>query len=190
MARSPEVTRYYLECPPDDTVDNWPHERIWDELRERLHARDATPLIEGTVIEKRVLAMHNYVVEPMAHGRLYLAGDAAHLLAPIAAKGMNLALHDAFLLADALTAHYGRGGGAGLYGYEDNSGLTGYSEAALRLVWQYQEFTQWFSDVMHGPSSGDPYRAGVAVARLRRMTGSPAAAASVAGLYIGQDADY
>ena len=95
--------------------------------------------------------MHNYVMEPMAYGRLYLAGDAAHLTAPIAAKGMNLALHDAFLLGDALVAYLTKG---------DDSDLNGYSEACLRRVWQYQEFSQWLSEMLHGASSGDPFRAG------------------------------
>lgn len=180
MARSPQVTRYYLECPPGDDPGNWPHERVWSELRLRLAADGAVPLTEGRLIERRVLGMHNYVVEPMSYGRLHLAGDAAHLAAPIAAKGMNLALHDALLLGDALVAHCARG---------DSGGLRDYSAASLRRVWQYQEFSQWLSEVMHGASSGDPFRAGVAMARLRRIFGSPAAAAAFAELYIGKDID-
>ncbi|MGW8376261.1 4-hydroxybenzoate 3-monooxygenase [Streptomyces sp. ODS28] len=181
MARSPQVTRYYLECGRDDTPEDWPHERVWAELRKRLDAKDALPLTEGPLIEKRVLGMHNYVVEPLSYGRLHLAGEAGHLLAPIAAKGMNLALHNAMLLGEALTAHYEHG---------DDTGLAGYSDACLRRVWQYQEFTEWLSALLHGPSSGDPYRAGLARARLRRMTGSEAAGVSAAGLYIGSDAEH
>ncbi|MEV7139942.1 4-hydroxybenzoate 3-monooxygenase [Streptomyces tauricus] len=181
MARSPQVTRYYLECPPGDDPENWSHDRVWSELHERLTADGAPPLVEGELIEKRVLAMHNYVVEPMAYGRLYLVGDAAHLLAPIGAKGMNLAIHDALLLGDALVAHYGTG---------DDSGLRDYSRRCLRRVWQYQEFSQWLSEVYHGVSSGDPFRAGVARARLRRTLGSPAAAAGFAELFLGKDTDY
>jgi p-hydroxybenzoate 3-monooxygenase len=176
MARSPQVTRYYLECPPGDDPDNWPHERVWSELHERLSVAGAPPLTEGQLIEKRVLDMHNYVVQPMTFGRLFLAGDAAHLVAPIAAKGMNLALHDALLLADALVAYYRTG---------DVSGLRGYSAACLRRVWEYQEFSEWFAELLHGPSSGDPFRAGNATARLRRLLDSPAAAASFAESYIG-----
>ncbi|MFI1441449.1 4-hydroxybenzoate 3-monooxygenase [Streptomyces fructofermentans] len=181
MARSPQVTRYYLECPPDDDPRNWPDGRVWSELRTRLSADGARPLTEGPLIEKRVLNMHNYVVEPMSYGRLHLAGDAAHLLAPIGAKGMNLAIHDALLLADALVAHAGKG---------DGSGLAGYSEACLRRVWQYQEFSQWLAEVYHGTSSGDPFRAGVALARLRRTLASPAAAAGFAELFLGKDTDF
>ncbi|MFI0713466.1 4-hydroxybenzoate 3-monooxygenase [Streptomyces inhibens] len=179
MARSPQVTRYYLEVAPGEDAENWSHARVWDELRIRLAAAGAPPLTEGPLIEKVVLGMHNYVVEPMAYGRLCLAGDSAHLVAPIAAKGMNLAINDALLLADGLIAHY-KG---------DDSGLAGYSEACLRRVWQYLEFSQWLSEVMHGASSGDRFRAGTASARLRRLLGSESAAKAFAGLYIGEEAD-
>jgi p-hydroxybenzoate 3-monooxygenase len=178
MARSPEVTRYYLECPPGDDPDDWPHERVWAELQHRLAATGAPPLTEGRLIEKRVLDMHNYVVEPMAFGRLFLAGDAAHLTAPIAAKGMNLALHDAFLLGDALVAYLTKG---------DSGGLNGYSEACLGRVWEYQEFSQWLSEVYHGASSGDAYRAGTTLARLRRVFASPTAGVAFAEQYLGKD---
>ncbi|MEU1404449.1 4-hydroxybenzoate 3-monooxygenase [Streptomyces sp. NPDC005728] len=176
MARSPEVTRYYLQCPPGDDPENWPHDRVWAELRTRLGAAGAPPLAEGRLIEKRVLDMHHYVVEPLVHGRLLLAGDAGHLTAPIAAKGMNLALHDAFLLGDALVTYVTRG---------DGRGLEGYSEASLRRVWDYQEFSQWLSDIYHGVASGDPFRAGTTLARLRRLFTSPAAAAAFAEQYLG-----
>lgn len=181
MARGPEVTRYYLQCPPGDDPENWGHERVWAELRERLGAAGAPPLTEGRLIEKRVLDMHDYVVEPVASGRLFLAGDAAHLTAPIAAKGMNLALHDAFLLGDALAARLAGG---------DGSGLDGYSAACLRRVWDYQEFSQWLSDIYHGAASGDPYRAGTTTARLRRLFTSPTAAAAFAEQYLGTAARY
>ncbi|MFG2138261.1 4-hydroxybenzoate 3-monooxygenase [Streptomyces sp. NPDC048650] len=179
MARSPEVTRYYLQVAPGERAEEWSHERVWDALRTRLAAAGAPPLTEGPLIEKVVLGMHNYVVEPMSYGRLFLAGDAAHLVAPIAAKGMNLAINDALLLGDALIAHY----------QGDDRGLAGYSEACLRRVWQYLEFSQWLSDVLHGASSGDRFRAGTAAARLRRLLGSKSAAKAFAGLYIGEEAD-
>ncbi|WP_053667143.1 4-hydroxybenzoate 3-monooxygenase [Streptomyces sp. MMG1121] len=181
MPRSPEVTRFYLQCPPGDDPENWPHERVWTELRERLGAAGAPPLAEGRLIEKRVLDMHHYVVEPLVHGRLFLAGDAGHLVAPIAAKGMNLALNDAFVLGDALAAYVSLG---------DVSGLDGYSAACLRRVWDYQEFSQWLSDVYHGLASGDPFRAGTTLARLRRLFSSPAAAAAFAEQYLGSAPAY
>ncbi|MFI1203712.1 4-hydroxybenzoate 3-monooxygenase [Streptomyces sp. NPDC020883] len=179
MARSAHVTRYYLEVPAGDEVADWPDERVWAELRLRLAAEGARPLCEGPLSEKTVLAMHDYVVEPMSYGRLHLAGDAAHLLAPIAAKGMNLALNDALLLGEALIAHH-KG---------DDRGLAGYSAAGLRRVWQYLEFSQWLSELLHGASSGDRFRAGTASARLRRLLGSEAAAKAFAGLYLGEEAD-
>ncbi|MFJ5279038.1 4-hydroxybenzoate 3-monooxygenase [Streptomyces parvulus] len=176
MPRSADVTRYYLQCPPGDDPETWSHDRVWAELRERLGAAGAPPLREGRLIERRVLDMHGYVVEPVVHGRLFLAGDAAHLTAPIAAKGLNLALHDAFLLGDALAAHFTRG---------DDTGLSGYGRACLARAWDYQEFSQWLSEVYHGTASGDPYRAGAALARLRRLFDSPAAAAEFAERYLG-----
>ncbi|MEU6544935.1 4-hydroxybenzoate 3-monooxygenase [Streptomyces sp. NPDC046859] len=177
MPRSADVTRYYLQCPPGDDPENWPADRVWAELRQRLGADGAPPLVEGRLVEKRVLEMHNYVVEPMASGRLLLAGDAAHLTAPIAAKGMNLALHDAFLLGDGLVAHLTKG---------DSAGLDSYSATCLERVWDYQEFSQWLSEVYHGVSSGDPYRAGTTLARLRRVFDSPVAARAFAEQYLGQ----
>ncbi|MGJ5895634.1 4-hydroxybenzoate 3-monooxygenase [Streptomyces sp. V2] len=181
MARSPEVTRYYLQCPPGDDPDDWPPERVWAALRTRLAAAGAPSPAEGELIEKRVLDMHDYVVEPMTYGRLFLAGDAAHLIAPIAAKGLNLALHDAFLLGDALVAYLLRG---------DGRGLDGYSDACLRRVWDYQEFSQWLSEVYHGSASGDPFRAGTSFARLRRLFTSPAAATAFAEQYLGSAEHY
>ncbi|MEU8997622.1 4-hydroxybenzoate 3-monooxygenase [Streptomyces caniferus] len=179
MARSPQVTRYYLQVEPGEDAGNWPHTRVWEELQARLGAAGAPPLTEGPLIEKVVLDMHDYVVEPMAYGRVYLAGDSAHLVAPIAAKGMNLALHDALLLGEALIAHY----------QGDDSGLDGYGPACLRRVWQYLEFSQWLSYVLHGASSGDRFQAGTASARLRRLLGSQSAAQAFAGLYLGEEAD-
>ncbi|GGW11519.1 4-hydroxybenzoate 3-monooxygenase [Streptomyces capoamus] len=176
MPRSAGMTRYYLQCPPGDDPEAWTHERVWDQLQRRLSAADRPPLTEGRLLEKRVLDMHTYVVEPMVSGRLFLAGDAAHLVAPIAAKGMNLALHDAFLLGDALAAYLAKG---------DAAGLDGYSDACLRRVWDYQEFSEWLSEIYHGASHGDPYRAGTALARLRRLFTSPAAAAAFAEQYLG-----
>ncbi|MEU6307478.1 4-hydroxybenzoate 3-monooxygenase [Streptomyces chartreusis] len=177
MPRSAEVTRYYLECPPGDDPENWSEDRVWTELQQRLGANGVPPLTEGRLIEKRVLDMHNYVVEPMVFGRLFLAGDAAHLTAPIAAKGMNLALHDAFLLGDGLVAHLTKG---------DGTGLDGYSKACLNRVWDCQEFSHWLSEVYHGTSSGDPYRAGTTLARLRRIFDSPTAARAFAEQYLGR----
>jgi p-hydroxybenzoate 3-monooxygenase len=179
MARTPTVTRFYLQCPVGDTEDDWPDERVWHELHARLGVPDG-PITAGPLIEKRILDMHNYVLEPMSYGRMYLAGESAHLVAPIAAKGMNLAIHDAMRLAEAIAAHY-----AG-----DESGLDGYSAACLPRVWQYQEFSQWLSDIFHGMAGADVFTARLVEARVRRLLGSPAAARSFAEIYLGQRADF
>lgn len=181
MARTPEVTRFYLQSAAGETEADWPDDRVWQEL----HARLAVPggaITEGKLIEKRVLDMHNHVIEPMSHGRLHLAGESAHVVAPIAAKGMNLALHDALLLAEAFAAHY-RG---------DDSLLTEYSDACLRRVWQYQEFSLWLSDVFHHTAAEgeNPFLARIAEARIRRLLGSKAAAEAFAEMYIGKHADF
>jgi p-hydroxybenzoate 3-monooxygenase len=176
MARTPQVTRFYLQCPPGDDPANWGHERVWRELHARL-AVPGAPITEGRIIERQVLGMHNYVVEPMSHGRLHLAGDSAHLVAPIGAKGMNLALNDAFTLSEALTARLRDG---------DERGLAEYSARCLRRVWQYQEFSQWFADVLHGATHPDPFQARTAEARLRRLLDSPSAATAFCELYIGK----
>ncbi len=179
MSRSPEVTRYYLECQPGDDPEAWSHDRIWSELQLRLAATGADSLTEGRLLEKRVLDMHNYVVEPMQFGRLFLAGDAAHLTAPIAAKGMNLALHDAFLLGDALVDALAR---------DEENGLKSYSATCLRRVWDYQDFSRSLSEIFHGASSSDPYLVGITAARRRRLFTSPTAAAAFAEQFLGTSA--
>lgn len=182
MARSADVTRFYLQCPPGDDPANWPDERVWKELHERLGVPGA-PILDGPLLEKRVLDMHNYVTEPMSAGSLFLAGESAHLVAPIAAKGMNLALHDAFLLAEAVEADV-----AG-----DPSKLRSYSDDCLSMVWQYQEFSQWLSDIFHSSTEdppADPFRAKIAQARLRRLLGSDAVATATAEVYIGKRASF
>ncbi|MCE7002668.1 4-hydroxybenzoate 3-monooxygenase [Kibdelosporangium philippinense] len=177
MARTPTVTRYYLQCSPTDTDADWSDERVWTELHARLTVTDGK-IIEGPLIEKRVLDMHNYVLDRMSHERLFLAGESAHLVAPIGAKGMNLAVHDSLLLAEGFIAHY-----AG-----DDSTLDNYTAACLGRVWQYQEFSQWLSDIFHG--SPDPFMNELSRARLRRLLGSRKAAESFAEIYIGQRADF
>ena len=178
MARTPQVTRFYLQTTIGETEADWPDERVWQELQARLAVPDG-PIMQGPLIEKRLLDMHNYVIEPMSYGRLYLAGEAAHLVAPIAAKGMNLALHDALLLAAAIGAHY----------QGDDGPLAGYSGACLPKIWEYQEFSMWLSEIFHNTAAADnPFLARIAAARLRRLLESPAAAAAFAETYIGQQA--
>ena len=178
MARTPTVTRFYLQCPVGDTADDWPDERVWEELHARLAVPDG-PVTPGRIIEKRMLDMHNYVLEPMSRGRLYLAGESAHVVAPIAAKGMNLAIHDALRLVEGITAHY-----AG-----DEDGLAGYSDACLPRVWQYQEFSRWLAEIFHGMTGTDLFAARLVEARVRRLLGSRAAARAFAEIYLGRNAD-
>jgi p-hydroxybenzoate 3-monooxygenase len=182
MARSPQITRFYLQCPPGDREENWPEERVHEELRTRLSIPGGEIRL-GPVVERRVLDMRNYVVEPMSYGRLHLAGESAHLVAPIAAKGMNLALHDALLLAAAIAAYY----------EGDETKLAGYSDACLGRVWQYQEFSQWLSEIFHGHAADTPanlFHTRLAQARLRRLLKSKTAATAFADLYIGKHADF
>lgn len=182
MARSPQITRFYLQCPPGDSEENWPEERVHGELRSRLSIPGGEIRL-GPLVERRVLDMRNYVVEPMSYGRLHLAGESAHLVAPIAAKGMNLALHDALLLAAAIAAHY----------EGDETKLAGYSDACLGRVWQYQEFSQWLSEIFHGHAADSPanlFHTRLAQARLRRLLKSKTAATAFADLYIGKHADF
>jgi len=176
MPRSSDVTRFYLQCRPGEDPAAWTEDRIWTELHARLTTGDSKPLSEGPLLERRVLALHDYVVQPMGVGRLHLAGDAAHLIAPIGAKGMNLALHDALHLAQAYAVYYARA--------RDESALAAYGAACLAQAWDYQEFSAWLSEVYHGPAAGG-FRAGLATTRLRRLFQSGTAARAFSALYIG-----
>ncbi|MEU3618023.1 4-hydroxybenzoate 3-monooxygenase [Streptomyces sp. NPDC006872] len=164
--RGSAASRFYLECDPSDTTSDWSDERIWDQIQTRLEDPDTT----GTVLSKEVLALESTVYEPMSHGRLHLVGDAAHLMSPITGKGMNLALADADVFAQAVRTYVENG---------DTSGLEGYSDTCLRLVWRHQEFSTWFTEMLHDSGSATragTFRRGVARARLDRVTTSPAAA--------------
>lgn len=175
MLRSATVSRYYLQVPVEDTVENWPDERVWAELRKRLALRDSDwTLTEGPIIEKRILDMRSHVVEPMNHGNLYLLGDAAHIITPVGAKGMNLALHDAEVLAEALTAYHRAG---------DETGLAAYSETCLRRVWRAQEFSQWMVFMLH--RSPEPFLSRLGQARLEHLIASGSSAGYFAQNYVG-----
>jgi len=179
--RSPVVSRLYLQVPEGTDAEAWADEEIWDELERRFETGDGWRLERGPITQKSVTPMRSHVHEPMRYGRLFLAGDAAHIVPPTGAKGLNLAVGDVVTFARALA-------------YEQETGsaelLDAYSETCLRRVWQYQEFSQWLSDVYHGASSGDPFKAGTSMARLRRILASPAAATGFAELFLGKDTDY
>jgi p-hydroxybenzoate 3-monooxygenase len=171
--RSPELSRYYVQCDPADDAERWPDERVWDELRRRT-ALDGWALEEGPVLEKGVTGMRSFVAEPMQHGRLYLVGDAAHIVPPTGAKGLNLAVADARTLAAALVDWYsGRGRDA----------LDGYSETCLRRVWRAEHFSYWMTTMLH--RTGDAFEQQLQLSQLRYVTSSHAAAASLAENYVG-----
>jgi p-hydroxybenzoate 3-monooxygenase len=174
--RTPEITRLYLQCEPDEDLDEWSDDRIWDELQQRLEGDDGFRLDTGPILEKSVTPMRSFVVEPMQHGRLFLAGDAAHIVPPTGAKGMNLAVADVTVLAEALTAFYANG---------DESGLAGYSERCLRRVWRAEHFSWWMTSMLHRPPGQDPFEARLQRSQLRYVTSSRAAATTLAENYVG-----
>ena len=173
--RNPELSRLYVQCRPDEDLAEWPDARIWEELQVRL-GLDGWALAEGPILEKGVTGMRSYVAEPMRFGRLFLAGDAAHIVPPTGAKGLNLALHDVRLLAEALTSWY-RTGSSGL--------LDGYSDACLRRVWRAEHFSWWMTSLLHRFDSGDDFDLRLQLSQLRYVTTSTAAATSLAENYVG-----
>jgi p-hydroxybenzoate 3-monooxygenase len=175
--RSPTVTRLYLQVRPDEELGEWPDERIWSELRARLARSDPSwSLADGPILERSVAAMRSFVVSPMQYGRLFLAGDAAHIVPPTGAKGLNLAVADVKVLADALTAWYASG---------DVSGLDAYSATCLRRVWRVQHFSWWMTSMLHPTSDDDPFDRALQLSQLRYVTSSRAAATSLAENYVG-----
>jgi p-hydroxybenzoate 3-monooxygenase len=174
--RSPAIQRMYLQCAPDEDLAKWPDERIWEELHHRLEGDDAPNLVEGTILQKGVTAMRSYVVEPMQYRRLFLAGDAAHIVPPTGAKGMNLAIADVAVLADALAAFYGG---------EGTTALDSYSARCLRRVWRAQRFSSWMTSMLHRAPEADPFGERLQLAELDYVTTSHAAAQSLAENYVG-----
>ncbi len=174
--RSPRLTRLYLQCAPDEDIDEWPDERIWEELRTRLATGDGWTLGEGPIIEKGVTPMRSFVVEPLRFGRLFLTGDAAHIVPPTGAKGLNLAVADVRVLSEALSAWFANG---------DASGLDAYSETCLRRVWRVQHFSWWMTSMLHRFPGGDPFDAQLQRSQLRYVISSRAAATTLAENYDG-----
>jgi p-hydroxybenzoate 3-monooxygenase len=172
--RSPQLSRLYLQVDPADDIAQWPDSRIWEELRLRL-AADGWSLTEGPIVEKGITPMRSFVAEPMRHGRLFLAGDAAHIVPPTGAKGLNLAVNDVRVLAEALTAWFAAG---------STTGLDGYSGTCLQRVWRVQDFSTFMTTLLHR-LDGDDFDAGLQRARLRYVTTSEAAARSLAENYVG-----
>jgi len=174
--RSPEVTRLYLQVAPDEDLARWPDERIWSELHTRLETTDGWRLQEGRILERGVTGMRSFVTEPMQHGRLFLAGDAAHIVPPTGAKGMNLAIADVNALARALAAHYADG---------TDTALERYSATCLARVWRAEHFSWWMTSMLHRFPDADDFQHKLQRAQLEYVVSSRAAATSLAENYVG-----
>lgn len=173
--RSSTVSRLYLQVPNGTDIATWSDERIWDALARRLgHGQDGWELTPGPITEKSVLPMRSYVQTPMRHGRLFLAGDAAHIVPPTGAKGLNLAVADVALLAPALTS---------LLGKNDSRAADAYSDDALRRVWRCTHFSWWMTTMLH--TGDDPFDAQLQLSQLRWVASSEAGATGLAENYAG-----
>jgi p-hydroxybenzoate 3-monooxygenase len=174
--RSPEISRLYIQVRPEEDIGEWPDDRIWEELRTRLASDDGWTLTDGPIIEKGIAAMRSFVVEPMQYGRLFLAGDAAHIVPATGAKGLNLAVHDVHVLAGALATWYRTG---------DAEEMDRYSDRCLRRVWRVQEFSSSMSSMLHRLPDDDGFVGRLQRAQLAYVCGSTAAATSLAENYVG-----
>ena len=178
--RSPAVTRLYLQCEPDEDVETWPDDRIWDELQARLATSDGWKPNEGPIFQKGITPMRSFVAEPMRCGRLVLVGDAAHIVPPTGAKGLNLAAADARILAQALHRHYGG----------NSKELDEYSDRCLNRVWKAQRFSWWMTSLLHrsgGRNSKFDYKR--QIAELDYVTSSRAGMTTLAENYVGLPVD-
>jgi p-hydroxybenzoate 3-monooxygenase len=173
--RSPTLTRLYLQCAPDERLEDWPDARIWDQLRARFEM-DGFVLQEGPIVQKAITPMRSFVAEPMQYGRLFLAGDSAHIVPPTGAKGMNLAIADVRLLARAFAKYYSSG---------ERGELDRYSHACLRRVWRAQHFSYWMTTMLHRTNVADAYDYRRQLAELDNVTSSRAAATNLAENYSG-----
>ena len=174
--RSPELSRLYVQCGPDDAVEDWPDERVWEELHLRLARDDGWTLKEGPVIEKAIAPLSSFVAAPMQFGRLYLAGDAVHIVPATGAKGLNLAVHDVRVLAEALASWLESG---------DESLLDAYSDTCLRRVWRTQHFSWWMTEMLHSFPGDDAFAKKLRRAQLDYVCTSDAAATTLAENYVG-----
>jgi p-hydroxybenzoate 3-monooxygenase len=178
--RSPTVSRLYLQCSPDENLEEWPDERVWEELRTRLSRSTGFHIKDGPVLQKSVTPMRSFVVEPMQYGRLFLAGDAAHIVPPTGAKGMNLAISDVYVLAKALEAFYVS---------REPDRLAAYSARCLRRIWKVQRFSWWMTMLLHRFDADTPFDQRRQLAELDYVASSRAAAQSLAENYVGLPLD-
>ena len=173
--RTRELSRYYIQCTPVEDLSLWPDERIWEELQLRVGLEGWT-LEEGPILEKGVTGMRSFVAEPMQYGRLFLAGDAAHIVPPTGAKGLNLAINDVRLLAETIVGWYRSG---------DGTLLERYSAECLRRVWRAEHFSWWMTTMLHLPPDEDPFGRRLRQSQLRYVVSSRVAATSLAENYVG-----
>ena len=178
--RSPQIQRLYLQCDPNDELRNWPDSRIWDELHARLETGEGWKLAEGRIFQKGIIAMRSFVVEPMRYGRLFLAGDAAHIVPPTGAKGLNLAAADVRVLSKALASYYKTGG---------EEPLKSYSATALRRVWRAEHFSWWMTSMLHRFHDETPFHYRLQLAELDYVVTSRAKAQTLAENYVGLPLD-
>lgn len=173
--RSPSVSRLYLQVDPDEALESWPDERIWAELRTRFATDDGWTLKDGPIREKAITPMRSFVTEPMRHDKLFLAGDAAHIVPPTGAKGLNLAVSDVVALAEAVGASYA--GSSAL--------LDGYSAARLKRVWRAEHFSYWMTTLLHTDPAADAFARRLQLSHLDYVVSSRAARTSLAENYVG-----
>jgi p-hydroxybenzoate 3-monooxygenase len=174
--RSPTRSRYYLQCSLAERVEEWPDERFWAELVRRLDPEAAARLVTGSSIEKSIAPLRSFVAEPMRFGRLFLAGDAAHIVPPTGAKGLNLAASDVRYLFDGLVERYRHG---------RTGGLEAYSERALARVWKAERFSWWMTTLLHRFPDHGPFGEKIQLAELEYLFSSRAALAALAENYVG-----
>jgi len=174
--RSPKISRLYLQCKPDEDLNEWPDDRIWEELHRRFATRDGFKLTEGPVIQKGVTGMRSFVAEPMQYGRMFLAGDSAHIVPPTGAKGLNLAVADVRVLAAGLKEFYTTG---------KRELLERYSEICLRRVWKVQRFSWWMTSMLHRFPEDSEFDRRRQMAELDYVTTSRAASTTLAENYVG-----
>ncbi len=174
--RSEKITRLYLQCEPDEDLGEWSDARIWDELHKRFACDDGWTPTEGPIIQRGVTPMRSFVCEPMQYGRLFLAGDSAHIVPPTGAKGMNLAVADVRVLSKALTAHY-RG--------EGDERLTAYSDICLQRVWRAEHYSWWMTSMLHRFRDNTPFMDRLQRSELGYVTSSEAGGKVLAENYVG-----
>jgi p-hydroxybenzoate 3-monooxygenase len=174
--RSPTVTRQYLQVAPDEDLENWPDASVWAELKTRFDDEAGFDLEEGEIFEKGITPMRSFVAEPMQYGRLFLVGDAAHIVPPTGAKGMNLAIADACVLSHGVGAFYATG---------STVLLDAYTGTCLRRVWRAEHFSWFMTSMLHRPPDQDPFDRRLQLSQLDYVTTSRAAATSLAENYVG-----